>query len=73
MSKEERRRNPSLRKSIDNIEKLIIELETNKKLSTEKIANYKTDIKKIISTIQLYHERFGEVMETLKNIKEIEK
>ena len=73
MLEDERRNNFALRLSIDNLKNIIEILEDDKKPTKEQISYAKEDINNMVDAITNYHDRFIELLETVNNIKELEK
>jgi N-acetylmuramic acid 6-phosphate (MurNAc-6-P) etherase len=73
MLEDERRNNFALRLSIDNLKNIIEILEDDKKPTKEQITYAKEDINNMVDAITNYHARFIELLETVNNIKELEK
>ncbi|MCG9873584.1 MAG: hypothetical protein O9346_00745 [Leptospiraceae bacterium] len=73
MLEDERRNNFALRLSIDNLKNIIEILEDDKKPTKEQISYAKEDINNMVDAITNYHARFIELLETVNNIKELEK
>ena len=73
MLEDERRNSFALRLSIDNLKNIIEILEDDKKPTKEQISYAKEDINNMVDAITNYHARFIELLETVNNIKELEK
>ncbi|NCN10643.1 MAG: hypothetical protein GW938_12445 [Leptospira sp.] len=73
MLEDERRNNFALRLSIDNLKNIIEILENDNKPTKDQIAYAKEDINNMVDAITNYHARFIELLETVNNIKELEK